>query len=105
MNSLKTAAFGLAVIALAGAGFAEAASAAAMKITMSDKKMMNSCMGMTHDAMMADSGCMAMSKKMKMSDDDMKMMMSCKGMTHEAMMADKGCMSMNKMHPGMMMGK
>jgi hypothetical protein len=105
MNSLKTAAFGLAVIALAGAGFAESASAATMKMSMANKKMMNSCMGMTHDAMMADKGCMSMMKKMKMSDGDMKMMMSCKGMSHDAMMADKSCMSMNKMHPGMMMAK
>jgi hypothetical protein len=106
MISLKTASFSLAMIALAAAGSTQPASAAAMmKMSASNQKMMNSCMGMTHDAMMANKGCMSMMKKMKMSDSDMKMMMSCKAMSHDAMMADKDCMAMSKMHPAMMMAK
>lgn len=101
--------FGPALTALALAaltvGFVPSAFAADKMMSASDQKMMSSCMAMSHDAMMADKGCMSMMKKMKMSDGDMQKMMACKGMSHDAMMADKDCMSMSKMHPGMMTSK
>lgn len=102
MKSVKSAAAAIAMFTLAGAGFAHTASAAPMMMSASDKTMMSSCMGMAHDAMVKDKGCMGMMKKMEMSDSDMKMMMSCKNMSKDMMMKDEKCMSMSKMHPGMM---
>jgi hypothetical protein len=80
MKSLKSAALRLAVLAFAGAGFAQSASA--------------------HD-MMKSHKCSMMMKKMNMSSEDMQAMKTCKGMSHDAMMADQKCMSMMKNH-GMM---
>jgi hypothetical protein len=101
MNAVKSASFGLAMVALAGAT-ALALPASAASMAAQNKMKMHSCMAMSSDAMMADASCMAMMKKMHMSDADMKMMMSCKAMSHDAMMADKGCASMMKKHPSMM---
>lgn len=100
MNLVKSAAFGFATIGLVGLALPVSAQGM-MSSSMSSKDKMHSCMAMTSDAMMADSGCMAMMKKMHMSDADMKMMMSCKAMSHDAMMADKGCSAMMKKHPSM----
>jgi len=101
MNVVKSAAIGLAMVTIAGAA-ALAQPASAQTMTAHDKRMMHSCMAMSGDAMMNDTGCMTMMRKMHMSDADMKTMMSCKAMSHDAMMANADCASMMKMHPGMM---
>jgi hypothetical protein len=101
MNSLRSAALGLAVLAFAGVGFAQSASADDMMMSHHDKSTMKSCMHMTDEHMMKSHKCSMMMKKMNMSSDDMHAMQMCKGMSHDAMMADQKCMSMMKSH-GMM---
>ena len=101
MNNLKSAALGLAIVALAAAGFTQSATAHMAK-SASHQKMMDSCMAMSGDAMMADHGCIRMMKKMGVSHAHMKMMMSCKAMSKDDMMKNADCMKMSKMHPGMM---
>jgi hypothetical protein len=101
MNSLKSTALGLAVLAFAGTGFAQSASAHDMMMSHHDKSTMKSCMAMTDEHMMKSHKCSMMMKKMNMSSDDMQAMKTCKGMSHDAMMADQKCMSMMKSH-GMM---
>lgn len=100
MNPLKTAAFGLAVVAFSVGGFAPAASA--MHMTASENKTMNSCMAMPGDGMMGDAHCKRMMRRMKISNAHMKMMMSCRAMSKDDMMKNTGCMRMSKMHPTMM---
>jgi hypothetical protein len=86
MNTLKTAALGLAMLTLAGgAAFAQSGGA-----------MMKSDGAMKTDSMAA--------KPMAMSAKDMKTMKSCNAMSHDMMMKNKTCMTMSKMHPDMMKG-
>ena len=100
MNSLKSTAFGLAIVALVVSGSGQGASA--MPMNASHQKMMDSCMAMGGDAMMADHNCMRMMKRMHVSNSHLKMMMSCKAMSKDDMMKNAGCMKMSKMHPKMM---
>lgn len=84
MNTLKTAALGLAMLTLAGgAAFAQSGGA-----------MMKSDGAMKTDSMAA--------KPMAMSAKDMKTMKSCNAMSHDAMMKNKTCMKMAAMHPDAM---
>jgi len=100
----KLAALGLAAFAVAaGAGCALTPTAPSdMKMSASDEKMMSSCMSMSQDDMMKNSGCTGMMKKMNMTESDMQKMMSCQKMSRDAMMKDQDCVSMMKMHPDMM---
>ncbi len=100
MNSLKSTAFGLVIAAVCAAGPGQ--GAAAMQMSAGHQKMMESCMAMGGDAMMADHKCMRMMKRMHISNSHLKMMMSCKAMSKDDMMKNGDCMKMSKMHAGMM---
>ena len=100
MHAFKSAAFGLAMVALAATGLAQGASA--MPMSASHQKMMDSCMAMSGDAMMADHNCMRVMKRMHVSKAHLKIMMSCKAMSKDDMMKNAGCMKMSRMHTGMM---
>ena len=99
----KRAAFAIAAIAFATAGCVQApAPQAAMKMADADHMMMQSCMSMSHDDMMKNSGCTSMMSSMKLSEADMTAMMACHKMQHADMIKDERCMSMMKMHSDMM---
>jgi hypothetical protein len=103
MKSSKLAMFGIAAVALVGAGCAHTtAPSSGMKMSAADEMMMGSCMSMSHDDMMKNAGCTGMMKKMNMTESEMQKMMSCKKMSPDAMMKDQDCTSMMKMHPDMM---
>ena len=103
MNVSKLAALGVAALALAAAGCAQAPPPASdMKMSGAEGGMMHSCMSMSHDDMMKNQGCADMMKKMNVSETDMTKMMSCKKVSHEAMMKDPDCSAMMEKHSGMM---
>ncbi len=86
MNHIKSAILGLALVAGAASGaFAQSSGAMdengmakPMHMSSHEKHMMKSCMAMSHDAMMKNSGC---AKMMKAHPD----MMSDKMMNKDAM--------------------
>ncbi len=75
MSPLKTVCASVAMLAFAGAAYAQSDSMA--KDNMSPAPM-------------------------HMSKSKMAMMNKCKAMSHDAMMKNKGCMAMMKAHPDMM---
>jgi len=103
MKSVKSSAFGVAAIALAGAGCVYTPHApSSMNMSASVEKKMGTCTSMSHDDMMKNMGCTDMMARMKMSEADMQKMMSCNKLSRDAMLNDERCVSLMKTHSDMM---
>jgi hypothetical protein len=101
MMATKLAAVGLAMAMFAG-GAASAQPDQPIKVTTADRRMINSCLAMSHERMMKNDGCLLMMQKMKVTGDEMTVIASCAAMSKEAMEKDKACIAVNAAHPGMM---
>jgi len=93
MPSIRSAAFGLALFALAGANAVQAAPAA-----KAAKSPLQTCLAKPEHAIMQDASCAALLHKANISSGDLHAMKSCMSMGSEAMMKDQSCSAMMKSH-------